>query len=46
MKARRSAPRLWDTDWLVLRPLARSLDELARKVGDLESFIMTDSPGG
>lgn len=22
------------------------MDELARKVGDLESFIMTDSPGG
>ena len=29
MRASRSAPRLWDTDWLVLRPLARLLREQA-----------------
>jgi SAM-dependent methyltransferase len=29
MRASRSAPRLWDTDWLVLRPLARQLGEQA-----------------
>jgi SAM-dependent methyltransferase len=29
MRASRSAPRLWDTDWLVLRPLARMLREQA-----------------
>lgn len=30
MKSRRSAPRIWDTDWLVLRPLAQLLEEQAR----------------
>lgn len=30
MRASRAAPRLWDTDWLVLRPLARLLREQAR----------------
>ncbi len=29
MRASRSAPRLWDTDWLVLRPLARLLRDQA-----------------
>ena len=29
MRASRSAPRLWDTDWLVLRPLARLLRQQA-----------------
>lgn len=29
MRASRSAPRIWDTDWLVLRPLARLLREQA-----------------
>lgn len=29
MRASRSAPRLWDTDWLVLRPLARMLRQQA-----------------
>jgi SAM-dependent methyltransferase len=29
MRASRSAPRLWDTDWLVLRPLARHLRQQA-----------------
>ena len=29
MRASRSAPRLWDTDWLVLKPLARLLRQQA-----------------
>lgn len=29
MRGNRAAPRIWDTDWLVLRPLARSLCEQA-----------------
>jgi SAM-dependent methyltransferase len=29
MRASRSEPRLWDTDWLVLRPLARMLRQQA-----------------
>lgn len=29
MSARRVAPRIWDTDWMVLRPLARRLREQA-----------------
>ena len=30
MKASRASPRIWDTDWLILRGLARLLKEQAR----------------
>ena len=31
MRASRAAPRIWDVDWLVLRPLAQLLREQASK---------------
>jgi SAM-dependent methyltransferase len=31
MRASRSKPRIWDTDWLVLKPLARGIEDQARR---------------